>query len=349
MSNIWGLGLVSAFVISIISMGTSRVSDSPTLSLLLLFIGVFVIQVIVLNLWQSANSQDAELAKDNSAQNTNDSLVDKNVLREKVNQVAQTSQSVGTFFQQLTGSVQRSCQELANMKHDAEHIFEQSEQVSSSAESSSQQIMQAMEASQTSSESLQSNITVINTLNASVGQASEKIQSLEKKTGEIQSITDVINSISEQTNLLALNAAIEAARAGEQGRGFAVVADEVRALASKTAEATAKIGEMLTQISKDSTETTADMGLLVSQTENIVSSMLELSGSFENINQLMSAAVDAGGSVANSVAEQGSLSAKILAAISEEHGSLTNKLDELQTSSGQVADLTSQVHDLARA
>jgi methyl-accepting chemotaxis protein len=94
-------------------------------------------------------------------------------------------------------------------------------------------------------------------------EASSIIASLENKSDQIQQITSVISGIAEQTNLLALNAAIEAARAGEQGRGFAVVADEVRSLAQKTAEATSEIGSMVTEIGQDVQQAVNTMSVLV--------------------------------------------------------------------------------------
>ncbi len=136
-------------------------------------------------------------------------------------------------------------------------------------------------------------ISTINKLENDVSSASDMIHKLESDTDSIGGVIDVIKSIAEQTNLLALNAAIEAARAGEQGRGFAVVADEVRTLASRTQESTTEIQTMIEQLQAGSSSAVRVMESnklqtleVVKSAANAVDSIKTVNSSINEINQI---------------------------------------------------------------
>ena len=293
-----------------------------------------------------SQANDADTAKENSQQSLAHFANTGEKIGNQASALAINSAEVSFFLTQLSTAIENSSDDVDRLATAAEQMSCNSKQINDNAQRASQQSSQAMSASAASSQQLQDNIEVVNLLNESVNNAANKIQSLEKKASEIQSITDVIDGISSQTNLLALNAAIEAARAGEQGRGFAVVADEVRALAAKTADATNQIGEMLNQISHETSETTSVMTTIVQQTDSVVSTITDLSQSFADIDKLMADSSAASDQISHALQEQDSAAAEISTSVVSLHDFLVDKSTETKNVSSQAQTLSNSTESI---
>ncbi len=151
--------------------------------------------------------------------------------------------------------------------------------------------LQADKASQKGANIVKDAITLMNDLTTDISSASNNLVDLNKQSDQINNIVNTISAIAEQTNLLALNAAIEAARAGEQGRGFAVVADEVRQLAARTSSSTTEIAEVVKQNLELSILSNKSMESSSEQVSNGVSLIEELSITISEINSGVSSIV----------------------------------------------------------
>ncbi|MGL4579287.1 MAG: methyl-accepting chemotaxis protein [Shewanella xiamenensis] len=151
----------------------------------------------------------------------------------------------------------------------------------------------------------------ISALMAQINNAASNIQSLSEQSKKINSVLSVIGGIAEQTNLLALNAAIEAARAGEQGRGFAVVADEVRSLASRTQSSTLEINEMLSELHKLVALAVKTMEESQQSCVRSVDSSRAISDSLGSVTSAVTAINDMSTQIATAATEQSSVTEEI--------------------------------------
>lgn len=199
-----------------------------------------------------------------------------------------------------------------NASHAASEVNENIGVVASNTEAASREAAQANEKVIEGQTVVQKTAEAITKLADDMQSASEVVVQLQSDSGSVGMILDVIRGIAEQTNLLALNAAIEAARAGEQGRGFAVVADEVRSLASKTQQSTEEINELISQLQLNASKAVSSMETGTAQARASVEEARMASEQFASIANSMSNIQDVSAQVAQAVEGQKLLAQRIV-------------------------------------
>jgi methyl-accepting chemotaxis protein len=189
-------------------------------------------------------------------------------------------------------------------------------------------------------------ITIMSTISEQVQNAAKTVDALGKRSDQIGAIVETIEDIADQTNLLALNAAIEAARAGEQGRGFAVVADEVRALAERTTRATKEIGEMIKAIQNETRDAVSSMGQSVTQVEQGTCHAAESGRSLEEILKIIKEVTEQIGMIATAAEEQTATTREISSNVSHMSGLAQHNDNALHQTSVAANSVSCQAEDL---
>lgn len=265
-------------------------------------------------------------------------------LTSSAEELSAISKSASDDIDQQNTNINSMAAAMNQMLHSATEVSKNSEINATEANEANKQ-------SVTGQEIVANTMKSITVLSSEINTASEVIKRLEQESDNVGTVLDVIRGIAEQTNLLALNAAIEAARAGEQGRGFAVVADEVRTLASRTQESTTEIQEMLTRLQSGSNEAVSVMersrdraqdGVDLSQKAS--SSLTDIVKTVENINQINAFLAQAG-------KEQTEVARELnqnVSSISEFSENNSTTINQVHSTSNELSNISTDLYQLVQ-
>ncbi|WGW01780.1 methyl-accepting chemotaxis protein [Vibrio sp. YMD68] len=336
------------------------------LTILVMAIGVYYIMTFIGGAMFTMNKALSTLADGDLTQRMNFFLVrdefstiaitiDKLADREQ-KMVASIQESMA-LMQQISSDLNQSTQqssELSNIQQEhlnslasaTEEMACSIREVASLAHDSSNQTEEAQSVAQQGQGKVSNTLNSISNLANEVRSASEAVEELDSNAAKIDEVVMAINGISEQTNLLALNAAIEAARAGEQGRGFAVVADEVRALAGRTQQATVEIQSMIEALQKNSQSLTKLMNVTVHNAEEGQSLMAEVNqeiGDLADRNQSIS---NSSVQIATAAEQQGAVADNIASSVEEVRTQADNVCKLISSATGNIEQLRQQSNNM---
>jgi methyl-accepting chemotaxis protein len=227
--------------------------------------------------------------------------------------VAHSAQEMASASHQVASATALQSEAASSTAAAVEQMTVSINHVSDSARQAHTITTQTGELSNAGNQAIEHTVAEMLRISATVHDASNTIREMGESSQRISGIVGVIKDVADQTNLLALNAAIEAARAGEAGRGFAVVADEVRKLAERTAKATTEISEMVAAVQGNAHQAVSTMAETVARVEDGVNLARESSRSMLSINEGAREVMQTVTDISNALSEQGAASNEIAA------------------------------------
>mgnify|MGYP000567765483 FL=1 len=268
-------------------------------------------------------------------------------LKQSIDQLDQSSSKLKNTSSIMAGSARDQLGRTDLVATAMHEMSATAQDVANSAATAAVAANQADRAAQEGEQVMQSTITMITRMSGEIENTAGVIQQLDEDSRRISTVLEVIRNIAEQTNLLALNAAIEAARAGEHGRGFAVVADEVRTLAKRTADSTAEINTIITTVqsgTKDAVQAIASSRLLSSDS---VEKVTEAGDMLQQITKAISEIHNMTQQIATAAEEQTSVVEDISRNLIEIKDIATDNQDNTNVTEGtshQLHTISSELH-----
>jgi methyl-accepting chemotaxis protein len=270
----------------------------------------------------------------------------QNVIKDIVETAGPLAKSAKRI-ERLSGSASDTAEQQKSLVYESKLSVEQMSAVVSEISSNAAEAASATQSANLESdkgkEVVEEAVKSIKALHENIGSSSEMVNQLQNDTNKVNVVLEVIRAIAEQTNLLALNAAIEAARAGEQGRGFAVVADEVRSLASRTQDSTQEINQILGQLQNAAENAVAGMQASINEVETSVTNTIAAGDSLLSIKDTVDTITRMNEQIATATEQQQQTSVTMVENVAQ----INEKAEEASTGSNDLNDVSVQLANLA--